>query len=150
MKMKMEYIKIKTNSKYLNDTSTKPLLNKVNKKACYFKLYNYILSLFGWNWANFTLKPLFPSLGVIWVQISAPLTLSDNIFRRGGQTDGQCLWDTSNQTLQHRRSSAADFTQKSNLRTQRTQGVTLQPHTLYQFWRRTAPLFNPVWWILDC
>lgn len=45
--MKMEYIKLKTNSEYLNDTSTKPLLYKVNKKACYFKLYNYILSLFG-------------------------------------------------------------------------------------------------------
>lgn len=92
---------------------------------------------------------MFPSLGVIWVQISAPLTISDNIFRRGGQTDGQRLWDTSKQTLQHRHPSTADFTQKSNLRTQRTQGVTLQ-HSLYQFWRRTAPLFNPVWWILDC
>lgn len=38
---------------------------------------------------HFTPKPLFPSLGVIRVQISAPLTISDSIFRRGGQTDGQ-------------------------------------------------------------
>lgn len=49
------------------------------------QLHEYIFA----NCANFTQKPLFPSLGVIRVQISAPLTVSDSIFRRGGQTDGQ-------------------------------------------------------------